>query len=178
MSRIDGAYREHRSQLRRYISSKVADRETVEDILQDIFVRAINANAVEPIEHLAAWLFRTASNRIVDWYRRRFRSDVSMEDEKLSLEGLLASSEIELHDAMVRELVFDELYRAIDELPDSQREVLVRQAIGGETFREISEESGVSVNTLLARKRYAVSALRRSLQDIKETIQELLAQGE
>lgn len=174
MNQLDSAYREHGVNLRRFVGSKVADSETAEDIVQEVFARA-SASATEPIDNLAAWLFRTASNRIVDWYRRRYRSEVALEDESLSVEELLATSQIDLHDEMVREAVIEELYNAIDELPDAQREVILRQAIGEETFREISADTGIPLNTLLARKRYAVAALKARLHNIKEVIQDLLS---
>jgi len=174
LSRLDSAYREHRTKLWKFVRSKVADLETVEDIIQDVFAGA-SASAAEPIENLAAWLFQSASNRIVDWYRRRYRTEVTLEDESRSLEELLARSDIDLHNDLVRDTVIEELYSAIDELPDSQREVILRQAIGGETFREISEDTGIPLNTLLARKRYAVAALRKRLQDVKELIQDILS---
>jgi RNA polymerase sigma factor (sigma-70 family) len=175
LGRLDDTYRTHGRQIHRYIKSKVADDEEAEDILHEVFTRAaISVNASEHIENLVAWLFRSASNRIVDWYRRKFRSDISADDESVSFEEILSNSQIDLHDDMIRDSVIEELYRAIDELPDAQREVILRQAIGGESFREISEDTGVSVNTLLARKRYAVAALRKRLQAMQETIQDLI----
>ena len=175
LGRLDATYRDHHISLRRFIRSKVSDGETAEDILQDVFERAVDSvNTSEPIENLVAWLFRAASNRVVDWYRRRFRTEVSIEAEEQTLEELVVSTDLALDDDMVREMVLDELYDAIEELPDSQREVILRQAIDGETFREISESTGVSINTLLARKRYAIAALKERLYDIKETIMDLI----
>ncbi len=175
LSRLDATYREHHISLRRFIRSKVSDGDTAEDILQDVFERAVDSvNTSEPIENLVAWLFRTASNRVVDWYRRRFRTEVSIETEEQTLEELVVSIGLGLEDDMVREMVLEELYDAIDELPESQREVILRQAINGETFREISQSTGVSINTLLARKRYAVTALKGRLQVIKETIMDVI----
>ena len=175
LSRLDATYREHHGSLRRFIRSKVSDGDTAEDILQDVFERAVDSvNTSEPIENLVAWLFRAASNRVVDWYRRRFRAEVSIEAEEQTLEELVGSIDLGLEDEMVREMVLDELYDAIDELPENQREVILRQAIEGETFQEISESTGVSINTLLARKRYAITALKGRLQDIKETIMDLI----
>ena len=178
---LDTAYREHGDDLLRYIRSKVVDRDAAEDILHDVFERAAtSASATAPIENLAGWLFRIAYHRVIDWYRRRFRRDVSLDAgpdwrESASLEDLLIASEIDLDNEIIRESVLDELGEAIDELPAGQREVIIRQAIGGETFKEIAADTGVSINTLLARKRYAVASIRRRLHTIQGTIEQILA---
>ena len=130
LGRLETAYRKHHGDLSRFVRSKVSDNETAEDIVQEVFARA-STSTTEPIENLAAWLFRAASNRIIDWYRRRYRTDVTLADESLSLEDMLDTSGLDLHDEMMRGAVIDELYEAIDELPYGQREVLLRQAIGG-----------------------------------------------
>lgn len=173
MESIEEAYRGREKELRNYIRAQVSSRETTEDILHDIFERAIRANMMEPIENIVAWLFHAASNRVVDWYRKKFRKDISFEEEGFSLEECLGSVNINFSDAGTREAVEEELLKAIDELPADQREIVLRQSLYGETFREIAEEKEISVNTLLARKRYALDSLRRRLSGMSEIIKEL-----
>jgi RNA polymerase sigma factor (sigma-70 family) len=122
-----------------------------------------------------AWLYRVARNRIVDLYRRR-KPTVSIHagsDEGGTLEDLLQDSGIDLEQEVVRREVLEALMDSLEQLPKEQREVFLQQAVEGRTFRELAEESGTSINTLLARKRYAVLALRRRLGEIKELLDEL-----
>ena len=170
---LERAYRRTGSSLLGYIRKRVSDSEEAQDILHDTFVRAAQTLSVaEPIENITGWLFQTARNRIVDWYRRRYRSDVSIESNE-SLGSILEDSGVDLDDQLIRDAMFDELALAIDELPEAQRNVIVRQAIGGETFRSISDETGVPINTLIARKRYAMRSLQSRLQDIGDLLQEI-----
>ncbi len=170
---LDRAYRRTGNSLLGYIRKHVSDSEEAQDILHDTFARAAQTLSVaDPIENITGWLFQTARNRIVDWYRRRFRTDVSIESHE-SLGSVLEDSGADLDDQLIRDAMLDELGLAIDELPEAQRDVIVRQAIGGETFRSISEESGVPINTLIARKRYAMQSLQNRLQDIADLLQEI-----
>ena len=170
---LERAYRRTGSSLLGYIRKRVSDSEEAQDILHDTFVRAAQTLSVaEPIENITGWLFQTARNRIVDWYRRRYRSDVSIESNE-SLGSILEDSGVDLDDQLIRDAMFDELALAIDELPEAQRNVIVRQAIRGETFRSISDETGVPINTLIARKRYAMQSLQIRLEDIGNLLQEI-----
>ena len=176
VQRLERTYKRERGRLLSYIRSRVSRSEDAEDILQDVFTQAVrNLSVTEPIDNLMAWLYTVARNRIVDLYRRR-RPTVSLtgaDDEGGSLEELLQDSGIDLEQDIVRQEVLEALMDALDELPAEQREVFLQQAVEGRTFRELAEESGVSINTLLARKRYALQALRRRLGEIKEVLDEL-----
>ncbi len=156
-----------------FIRRRVADPRDAEDILQDVFYELLEANRLlMPIEHLTGWLFRVARNRITDLFRKKKPdnfSDAATEDESgelLQIEDLLPSPDAGPEALYVRNVLLDELEFALDELPDQQREVFVAHEIEGRSFKEMSATTGVSVNTLLSRKRYAVLHLRKRLQGI------------
>jgi len=164
---------EERSRLRNFIRRRVADPADVEDIVQDVFYKLVEANRLlMPIDHVTGWLFRVARNRITDLFRKRREvtfSETSLEGEDGELqhiEDLLPSPDAGPEALYVRSVLLDELELALDELPDEQREVFVAHELEGRSFKELSDESGVNVNTLLSRKRYAVLHLRERLQKI------------
>jgi RNA polymerase sigma factor (sigma-70 family) len=166
--------REH-SRLWNFIRRRVPDVRDAEDILQDIFHRLLEANRLLiPIDHITGWLFRVARNRITDLFREKKPDafiDTAVEaedDELLWLEDLLPSPDAGPEAVYARQVLLDELELAIDELPKEQREVFVAHELEGRSFKEMSAASGVSVNTLLSRKRYAVLHLRDRLQEIYE----------
>ncbi len=160
--------------LRNFIRRRVADEAEAEDILQDVFYELVEAyRLMKPIEQVGAWLFRVARNRIIDVFRKKkpeafgaLRGREREDTEALSLEELLPSPEAGPEAEYARGILLDELDAAIDELPDDQREVFVAHEIEGQSFKEISAETGVSVNTLLSRKHHAVLQLRGRLQSI------------
>jgi RNA polymerase sigma factor (sigma-70 family) len=161
------------SRLRNFIRRRVPDPADAEDIVQEVFYELVEANRLlMPIEHVTSWLFRVARNRIIDLFRKKKPenfSDAAVEDENgelLQIEDLLPSPEDGPEALYVRSVLLDELELAMDELPEEQREVFVAHELEGRSFKELSAESGVSVNTLLSRKRYAVLHLREQLQDI------------
>ena len=175
MQRLEKVYRSERTSLLGFIRSRTGDLEEAEDLLQDVFFQAIRAASVtEPIENIVGWLYTIARNKIIDRYRRK-RATVSLQQEKedLTLEDLLADSGIDIEKEMIRRAVKNTLIEALEELPPEQRNAFVQQAIEGRTFREISEQSGVPLNTLIARKRYAVQFLRKRLHGLREIIDEL-----
>jgi RNA polymerase sigma factor (sigma-70 family) len=166
---------EERSRLRNFIRRRVPDSSDAEDIVQEVFYELVEANRLlMPIEHVTGWLFRVARNRITDLFRRKRPeafSDVAVEDEDgelLRIEDLLPSPDAGPEALYLRHMLLDELELALDELPDEQREVFVAHELEGRSFKELSAESGVKVNTLLARKRYAVLHLRERLRSIHE----------
>src|SRR5438477_5957655 len=171
--RISEIVAEERERLRNFIRRRVPDSEDAEDIMQEVFYELVEANRLlMPIEHVTGWLFRVARNRITDLWRKkrpqRF-SETAIEDEdggELRLEDFLPSPEAGPEAMYVRGLLLDELALALEELPREQREVFVAHELEGRSFKELAAESGVSVNTLLARKRYAVLHLRERLQSI------------
>jgi RNA polymerase sigma factor (sigma-70 family) len=162
-----------RSRLRHFIGRRVADPRDAEDILQDVFSQLVEANRLlMPIEHVTGWLFRVARNRITDLFRRKTAqpfSDAAVADENdhlLQVEDLLPSPDAGPEALYARGLLLDEIELAIDELPEEQREVFVGHELEGRSFKEMAADTGVSVNTLLSRKRYAVRHLRERLQRI------------
>ena len=164
-----------RSRLRSFIRKRVPNEADVEDLLQEIFYELVEANRLlMPIEHVTAWLFRVARNRITDLFRKKRPenfSDAAVEDEDgelLRIEDLLPSPDAGPEALYVRNLLLDELKLALGELPGEQRDVFVAHELEGRSFKELSAESGVSVNTLLSRKRYAVLHLRQRLQTIHD----------
>ncbi|HEV2399291.1 MAG TPA: sigma-70 family RNA polymerase sigma factor [Candidatus Sulfotelmatobacter sp.] len=169
--RISDVVKRERSRLLNFIRRNAPDPDDAEDILQDVFYRLVEANRLlMPIEHITGWLYRVARNRITDLFRKKEPqnfSDIDAEDEDgLSFEDLLPSPDAGPDAIYVRKLVLDELKRALAELPKEQREVFIAQEFEGQSFSEISEKTGVSVNTLLSRKRYAVLRLRERLQRV------------
>ena len=175
MQRLEKVYRDERSSLLGFIRSRTGSLEEAEDLLQDVFFQAIRAASVtDPIENVVGWLYRIARNKIIDRYRRK-KNTVSLQQEReeVTLEELLADSGIDIEKEMIRRAVMDALIEALDELPAEQRDAFIQQGIEGKTFREISEQSGVPLNTLIARKRYAVQFLRGRLHDLKEIVDEL-----
>ena len=175
MQRLEKVYRDERSSLLGFIRSRTGSLEEAEDLLQDVFFQAIRAASVtDPIENVVGWLYTIARNKIIDRYRRK-KNTVSLQQEReeVTLEELLADSGIDIEKEVIRRAVMDALVEALEELPAEQRDAFIQQAIDGRTFREISEQSGVPLNTLIARKRYAVQFLRKRLHDLKEIVDEL-----
>jgi RNA polymerase sigma factor (sigma-70 family) len=161
--------------LRNYIRKHVVDLEAAEDILQEVFVELVEAyRLVKPIEQVSGWLFRVAKNRIIDRFRGRRLESLSQaqygedDDAAVSLEDLLPSPDGGPEAAYVRSVLLDEIDEALEEMPPEQRLAFIAHEWEGYSFKELAEETGVSVNTLLSRKRYAVLYLRRRLKSIYE----------
>ena len=172
--RISDVVKQERSRLRNFIRRRVPDPRDAEDILQDVFYELVEANRLlMPIQHVTGWLFRVARNRITDLFRKKKPesfTDAAVErnddDELLQFEDLLPSPDAGPEALYARNVLLDELELALDELPEEQRDVFVAHELEGRSFKEIAAETGVSVNTLLSRKRYAVLHLRERLQNI------------
>ena len=171
--RISEVVNREQSRLRNFIRRRVPDPRDAEDILQDVFYKLVEANRLlMPIEHVTGWLFRVARNRITDLFRKKkpesFNDNAVADgdDQLLRLEDLLPSPDAGPEALYARNVLLDELELAIDELPDEQRAVFVAHELEWRSFREIAAGTGVSVNTLLSRKRYAVLHLRERLQSI------------
>jgi RNA polymerase sigma factor (sigma-70 family) len=174
---IEAIHREQ-GRLRNFIRQRVEDEADAEDILQDVFYEFIEAyRLMKPIEQAGAWLFRVARNRIIDRFRKKkpeVFSAVQAADpeggEPLSLEELLPSPEAGPEAAYARSVLLDELDAALDELPEGQRDVFVAHEFDGISFKELSAQTGVGVNTLLSRKHHAVLHLRQKLQTVYEEL--------
>jgi RNA polymerase sigma factor (sigma-70 family) len=173
--RISEVVKREQSRLRNFIRRRVPDPRDAEDVLQDVFYKLVEANRLlMPIEHVTGWLFRVARNRITDLLRKKKPenfSDAAVarndgDGEMLAFEDLLPSPDAGPEALYGRNVLLDELESAVDELPEEQREVFVAHELQGRSFKEIAAETGVSVNTLLSRKRYAVLHLRERLQDV------------
>jgi RNA polymerase sigma factor (sigma-70 family) len=170
---ISEVVKREQSRLRNFIRRRVPDPRDAEDIVQDVFYELVEANRLlMPIEHITGWLFRVARNRITDLFRKKKPepfSDAAIEGESgetLQIEDLLPSPEAGPEALYFRNLLLDELELAVDELHDEQREIFVAHELERRSFKEMAAETGVSVNTLLSRKRYAVLHLRKRLQRI------------
>jgi RNA polymerase sigma factor (sigma-70 family) len=172
--RITEVVKREQSRLRNFIRRRVPDPRDAEDILQDVFYELVEANRLlMPIEHVTGWLFRVARNRITDLFRKKKPESFSDpaaagddDDELLRFEDLLPSPDAGPEALYARNVLLEELELAVDELPPEQREVLVGHELEGRSFKQMAAETGVSVNTLLSRKRYAVLHLRERLQSI------------
>jgi RNA polymerase sigma factor (sigma-70 family) len=162
------------ARLRSFIRRRVPDPADAEDILQEVFYELIEAyRAMQPIGQVTAWLFRVARNRIIDLFRRKARDTQRGTPAELDDEGesrwtpeLLPSPDAGPEAAYARSLLLEELDEALEELPAEQRDVFIAHELMGYSFKELAAQTGLSVNTLLSRKHYAVLHLRERLQDI------------
>lgn len=172
---VSAVFSEERSRLRDFIRRRVPDPSDAEDIVQEVLYELVRANRLlMPIDHVTAWLFRVARNRITDLLRKKTPgsfADAAVEGddgEVLQIEDWLPSPDAGPEALYVRSVLLSELGRALDELPDEQREVFVAHELEDRSFKELSAETGVNINTLLSRKRYAVLHLRERLQTIHD----------
>jgi RNA polymerase sigma factor (sigma-70 family) len=171
--RIAEAIDLERGRLRNFIRRRVADPSDAEDILQEVFYEFVETyRLMKPIEQAGAWLFRVARNRITDLFRKK-KPDVSTNElvlaqdgETLALEDLLPSRDSGPEAEYARTVLLEELEDALEELPKEQREVFLQHEVEGRSFKELALETGLSVNTLLSRKHYAVLHLRERLRDV------------
>lgn len=174
---ISEAIEREKPRLRNFIRRRVADQSDAEDILQEVFYELVEAyRLMKPVEQVTAWLFQVARNRITDLFRskkretaaeRPVRSEDGSEDgEEFQWEELLPSPDAGPESAYLRSILVEEMDAALDELPEQQREVFVAHEFLGYSFKELAAQTGISVNTLLSRKRYAVLHLRQRLQTI------------
>ena len=175
--RISEVVEREQGRLRNFIRRRVADRGDAEDILQEVFYEFVETyRLMKPIERISSWLFQVARNRIIDLFRRKKPGSLSDpvatadDGEELLLQDLLLSPEAGPEAAYARSVLLEELDDALSELPEEQREVFIAHEIEGRSFKELAAETGLSVNTLLARKRYAVLHLRRRLQAIRDEV--------
>jgi RNA polymerase sigma factor (sigma-70 family) len=171
--RISEVVSREQARLRNFIRRRVPDSRDAEEILQDVFYELVEANRLlMPIEHVTGWLYRVARNRIIDMFRKKRPESFSgiavagSDGDLLQLEDLLPSPDDGPEALYLRSVLLDELQLAIDELPPDQRAVFIAHELDGRSFKEMAAETGINVNTLLARKRYAVRRLRQRLQSI------------
>lgn len=167
-------FRKERGRLLNFIRGRVGSAEEAEDILQDVFYQFVAGfESIESLDRITSWLYSVARNKIIDRYRRNaarpskasFEGTTGKEDEgPLTLQEILPDLDNTPEASLLRAAIWDEITLALDELPTDQREIFVQNEMEERSFREIAEETGVSINTLLSRKRYAIIALRKRLQ--------------
>jgi RNA polymerase sigma factor (sigma-70 family) len=172
--KITSAFKAEQNRLLGYIRKKIRNGPDAEDILQDIFYQlTAGFNDIRRIESLTAWLYRVADNRIIDRMRRRkykmlsYNKDMTDgEDGPLTLEEILPSAGSSPGDEELKEMIWMTIEKTLSDLPEEQRSVFVENEFEDLSFKEISERTGVGINTLISRKRYAVLALRKKLNEL------------
>lgn len=178
---IEQLFRQDRKKFLGFIRQRVRSQEEAEDILQDVFtnVLAASRNVQKPIENIASWVFTAVRNRIIDSYRKKRAETFSdlqtpgqAEEGVDSFENFLGDLTSSPETDLIRKTIWDTVQEGLTELPDEQREVFVKNEFEGISFREMSELTGVNINTLLARKRYAVLHLRKHLKELYKSINE------
>ena len=159
-----------------YVRSKIASLEESEDLLQDVYVQLLgNVNVLDSIDNLTGWLYTVTKNKVIDWYRKKRVKTVSIEvpiGDGIRFEDVLASELPESVDDEMRERVYQLILQSVNKLPEKQKDVFIDQVVYGISFRELSEMTGESINTLIARKRYAIQFLRNELKSIKKFLYE------
>jgi RNA polymerase sigma factor (sigma-70 family) len=176
----ENTFLKEKDKLLGFIRSRVSSVEEAEDILQDVFFQFVSGfETIESLDRVTSWLYSVARNKIIDRYRRDAarpqRTDFEMisgkdDDAPLTLQDILPDLDNTPESTLLREAIWDEITDALAELPADQREIFVLNEIEEKGFREISEETGVSINTLLSRKRYAILALRKRLQKFYDDV--------
>jgi RNA polymerase sigma factor (sigma-70 family) len=176
---IEELFKNDRKKFLGFIRQRVRSQEEAEDILQDVFtnVLAASRNVQRPIENIASWVFTAVRNRIIDSYRKKRAETFSelqtpgqAEDGVDSFENFLGDISTSPENSLIRKTIWEAVQNGLAELPDEQREVFIKNEFEGISFREMSEETGVNINTLLARKRYAVLHLRGNLQELYDSL--------
>jgi len=179
-NQIENLFKTDRKKFLGFIRQRVRSQEEAEDILQDVFtnVLAASANVQKPIENIASWVFTAVRNRIIDSYRKKRAESFSdlqspgNSDDSDSFENFIGDSTAGPESDLFRKTIWDSVQDGLGELPKEQRDVFVRNEFEGVSFREMSEETGININTLLARKRYAVLHLRKKLKDLYSSVSE------
>lgn len=177
-TRVADIFRKYQAQLRGFIAKRVSSKEDSEDILQNVFYQFMkNDRADDPIEQIAAWLYSVARNQIIDRSRKRREEEMpslsTNEDDGTflkELSDLMPDEDQSPEMDFIRSTVWEELEHALLELPDEQRTVFELTELEGIPFKEIAESTGIPVNTLISRKRYAVLFLRKRLYNLYEDI--------
>ncbi|NOZ62324.1 MAG: sigma-70 family RNA polymerase sigma factor [Calditrichaeota bacterium] len=171
--KIASLFKSQYAALLNYVQGQISSLEDAEDLIQDVYFKAMkNLNALESIDNLTGWLFTVIKNEIIDWYRRKKPTQLSLDDENKEIwEKLLAEMPVDVADREEQDILLEAIYRAIENLPQEQKFVFVENVVQGRTFRQLAELTGESINTLLARKRYAVINLRKQLKNLRENLE-------
>lgn len=176
----ENTFLKEKDRLLGFIRNRVSSLEEAEDILQDVFYQFIAGfNEIQSLDRVTSWLYSVARNKIIDRYRRDAsrpkQSDFEIgagqdEGTPLTLQEILPDFDNTPESVLLREAIWEEITDALEELPVDQREIFILNEIEEKSFREIAEQTGVSINTLLSRKRYAIIALRKRLQNFYDEI--------
>jgi len=176
---IEELFRNDRKKFLGFIRQRVRSQEEAEDILQDVFtnVLAASRNVQRPIENIASWVFTAVRNRIIDSYRKKraetfteLQTPGQIEDGMDSFENFLGDLSTSPESNLIRKTIWEAVQNGLAELPDEQRDVFIKNEFEGISFREMSQMTGININTLLARKRYAVLHLRGHLKELYESL--------
>lgn len=178
---LERQIREHQPRIRSFIKTRVPSQEDAEDIAQDVFFQFVKTmdTTHNPIENISGWLFRVAKNLIINKSKKKKESSLPIESEYDEEEDILTTLFPQTDDSespvnvYIRSLMWEELEQALTELPIEQREIFELTEMEGFPVKDIAETTGLSVNTLLSRKHYAVKYLRKRL---KSTYEELINQ--
>jgi RNA polymerase sigma factor (sigma-70 family) len=173
---LSAIYREHRAGLKGYVSKRVKAREEVEDIVQDVFYHLARLDPVsQPVEKISAWLHAVARNRIIDRGRKRKEERLPARDDDdplAEISDILRAEEDDPLSSLLKSLFWEELQRALEELPAAQRSVFELTELEGFSFKEIAGTTGIPLNTLLSRKHHAILHLRERLRGLYREIME------
>jgi RNA polymerase sigma factor (sigma-70 family) len=172
--RVITAYKDEHSRLLGYIRKRIPGHIEAEDILQDVFYQlTVGFNDIRRIKNLTAWLYKVADNKIIDLFRKRKHETVSYnhnvmesEDGSLTLEEILPSDGTTPYDEELKNMIWETIEETLSALPEEQRSVFIENEFEEMSFKEISEKTGVGINTLISRKRYAVLELRKNLDEL------------
>ncbi len=176
---IEQLFRTDKKKYLGFIRQRVRNQDEAEDILMDVFTNVLSASreANKPIDNLASWVFTSVRNKIIDSYRKKRTntfSDLATADNKDDgmeyVERFLGDYSYNPENDLVRSTIWERVLEGLDELPEEQKWVFIKNEFEGVSFREMSDETGVNINTLLARKRYAVLYLRKKLQELYDTV--------
>ncbi len=175
LTAISQTFEQERRRLFAFIRDRVPDLEDAEDILQDTFYQLVNHyDNIESLDRVSSWLFTVARNKITDSYRKkrpvRMTQVRDEDDQPINLSDILPDLSGQPDEVYARGMILDALEEALEELPEDQREVFVAHEFEGVSFKQMAEETGLSINTMLSRKRYAVLHLRERLKDVYEEI--------
>jgi RNA polymerase sigma factor (sigma-70 family) len=172
--KIGTVYIAERKRLLGYIRNRIPGGVEAEDILQDVFYQlTLGFRDIKRIENLTAWLYKVADNRIIDLFRKKKPVNISYnenakddEEGPLTLEEILPSLGSRPEEDEIKEMIWEAIEETLSDLPEEQRSVFVKTEFEDMSFREISKETGIGINTLISRKRYAVLALRERLNEL------------
>jgi len=176
--KIGDVYKIERNRLLGYIKKKISDKLDAEDILQDVFSQLIHSFCdIRNIESLTSWLYRVTDNRITDLFRKKKPVSVSFnenikdgDDGPLSLEDILPELGTSFEDEEIKQKIWETIERTLTELPEEQSSVFIANEFDDMSFNEISKKTGIGINTLISRKRYAVLALRENLKELYDLL--------